>query len=109
MSDASIATPAEPALSTVPDPHPPRNGHRVDPITRARRNPTSRKLAIAAKCYDCQGRDDDPGVRERIRTCLSPGCPLYPVRPYKDSRAAEAARLEALAERAAKLRAMGVR
>jgi hypothetical protein len=33
----------------------------LDPIQRAAANPTSRALAIAAKCYDCQGCDADPG------------------------------------------------
>ena len=29
---------------------------RLDPIERARRNPTSLRLAITAKCWDCSGR-----------------------------------------------------
>ncbi len=73
--------------STLADPDVSRDGVRVDPIERARRNPKSRKLAIAAKCFDCQGRHDDPGVVGRIRECRSPSCPLYPVRPYQGSRA----------------------
>lgn len=99
--------PADPRKSDVCDPDVPSSGPRFDPIERARKNPKSRKLAIAAKCFDCQGRYDDPGVNDRIRSCLTPGCPLYAVRPYKDSPDAEAARLAALAIRAADLRARG--
>jgi len=34
-------------------------GPKVDPITKAKNKPTSRKLAINAKCYECQGSDAD--------------------------------------------------
>jgi hypothetical protein len=56
---------------------------RLDPIEKAMRNPTSLRLAINAKCYDCEGRDADPNVRQRIGDCRVPKCPLYPVRPYQ--------------------------
>lgn len=76
------------------------------PFERHLERPDSRSLAIAAKCWDCQGRDYDPHVRWRIGNCeVGPvreveveqvgrvrnssigsvvGCPLYPVRPYQD-------------------------
>lgn len=100
---------AEARKSEVLDPDVALNGQRLDPIEKARRNPKSRKLAIAAKCWDCQGGGIDPGGVQRIRECLSPTCPLYPVRPYKDSPEDEATRLAAMEARAADLRARGLR
>lgn len=56
---------------------------RHNPIERAKRNPRSLRLAVNAKCYDCQGRDADPGVKRRIGRCEISNCSLYPVRPYQ--------------------------
>ena len=56
---------------------------RLDPLEKARRKPTSLRLAITAKCYDCMGRDGDPGIRARVRECPSKACPLHPVRPWQ--------------------------
>jgi hypothetical protein len=56
---------------------------RLDPIEKASKNPTSLRLAINAKCFDCQGKDSDPGVRDRIGNCPCVKCPLHPVRPYQ--------------------------
>lgn len=56
---------------------------RRTPTERAQRRPTSLRLAITAKCWECQGEDSDPGVRARVRDCASPRCPLYPVRPWQ--------------------------
>lgn len=56
---------------------------RQNPLDKARAKPGSIRLAVNAKCYDCQGRDADPGVTERIRTCEIPECSLFPVRPYR--------------------------
>jgi hypothetical protein len=58
---------------------------RLDPIERARRNPTSLRLAINAKCYDCGGRDADPNWRARIAECVIPACSLHSVRPFQRS------------------------
>jgi hypothetical protein len=58
---------------------------RLDPIERARRNPQSRALAIAAKCWDCQGAGADPGTRQRIGECSITRCPLHSVRPHQSS------------------------
>lgn len=54
-----------------------------NPLQRAAENPTSRTLAIAAKCFDCQGGDADPAWRWRIGNCTTVACPLVPVRPYR--------------------------
>ena len=60
---------------------------RLDPIERAKRNPTSLKAAIKAKCWDCCGAGSD-GVgetKESIRTCRCLSCPLHSHRPYKEA------------------------
>jgi hypothetical protein len=56
---------------------------RLDPIEKARRNPTSLRLAINAKCWECVGGDGDPNPRQRIRDCTCSRCPLLAVRPYQ--------------------------
>lgn len=56
---------------------------RLDPIERSRRNPTSLRMAINGKCFDCQGGHADPGVRVRIRECPISRCTLHAVRPYQ--------------------------
>ena len=56
---------------------------RLDPIQKAARNPSSLRLAITAKCWDCQEADQDPGVRGRISMCPITACPLWNVRPYR--------------------------
>jgi hypothetical protein len=56
---------------------------RKNPLEKAAAKPTSLRLAITAKCYDCVGQDADPGWHGRIRDCLCPKCPLHPVRPYQ--------------------------
>ena len=62
---------------------------RLDPLERAARSPKSLRLAINAKCYDCEARDSDPNVQLRIGTCTIQTCPLWPVRPYQDIGARE--------------------
>lgn len=56
---------------------------RLDPIEKARRKPTSLRLAITAKCWDCQGGASDPNPRGRIGSCEVTRCPLHPVRPWQ--------------------------
>lgn len=56
---------------------------RLDPIEKARRNPTSLRAACTAKCWSCVNGDADPNPRERIRNCGVTKCPLYAVRPYQ--------------------------
>lgn len=58
-------------------------GETRSPIEKSEQNPTSLRLAINAKCYDCQGQDADPGWRQRIADCNDVACPLVPVRPYQ--------------------------
>jgi hypothetical protein len=55
----------------------------ADPITKARRNPRSLRLAIDAKCFDCVGGGADPNPRGAIRDCRITSCTLHPVRPYQ--------------------------
>lgn len=56
---------------------------RLDPIEKSRRNPKSLRLAINGKCWDCQGGQADPGIRERIGSCAIASCCLHSVRPYQ--------------------------
>jgi len=56
---------------------------RLTPIEKAKRNPNSRKLAVDAKCYECQGFNADPAVKWRIGNCQMDDCPLHNVRPYQ--------------------------
>ncbi len=58
---------------------------RLDPMEKARRKPTSLRLAISAKCWDCQGGASDPSPRARIGACELTRCPLHPVRPWQRS------------------------
>lgn len=58
--------------------------HR-NPIERSALKPKSAKLAIAAKCYQCEGEDSDPGWRKRIGACSVKTCPLWNLRPYQVS------------------------
>ncbi len=63
---------------------------RLDPIEKAKRKPTSLRLAITAKCWDCQGGASDPAPRQRIGTCPVVKCPLHPVRPWQRDESDEA-------------------
>ena len=56
---------------------------RLDPIQKAAKKPTSLRLAITGKCWDCIGGDSDPNPRMRIRECPVTRCTLHPVRPYQ--------------------------
>ena len=62
---------------------------QLNPMEKARANPTSLRAAINGKCWDCQGGDCDPGIRQRIGACSVTKCPLHPVRPYQRSDAEE--------------------
>lgn len=57
----------------------------LDPIEKARRHPTSLRLAINGKCWDCIGAGADPNPRHAIRDCTIRDCTLWPVRPYQSS------------------------
>jgi len=56
---------------------------RLDPLQRAATNPRSLRLAINAKCFDCEGGNADPSVQRRIGACEIRACPLWTVRPYQ--------------------------
>lgn len=57
---------------------------RRNPMEKHLDEPSSRALAVAAKCFDCVGGlNADGGYRRCIRECASPRCPLYNFRPYK--------------------------
>lgn len=60
-----------------------QRGERKNPIEKLATNPKSLRLAVNAKCFDCEGGDSDPGVRGRIGTCKVTGCGLWAVRPYQ--------------------------
>jgi len=50
----------------------------TNPKERALANPTSRAMAVAAKCFDCCGEQ-----REEIKRCPMTDCALWNFRPYK--------------------------
>jgi hypothetical protein len=54
-----------------------------NPMEKLATAPTSLRLAINAKCYQCEGEDADPGVKRRIGTCEIQSCALWAVRPYQ--------------------------
>jgi len=73
----------------------------LNPIQKAARNPESLRKAVNGKCWECVGGVN--AIRE-ISHCTAWGCPLWPVRPYRNNspdsygkteRAAVVARLEA--------------
>jgi hypothetical protein len=55
----------------------------ANPLERAQKRPTSLKMAIAARCWQCQGEGEDVGWREAIKRCTVPSCALHPHRPYQ--------------------------
>ena len=59
---------------------------RMTPAERAAANPTSKTLAIAAYCYQCQ--DDGGGmphvVKAKVRDCRSTVCALWPHRAWQN-------------------------
>lgn len=59
---------------------------RRDPIEKAKLKPTSLRLAITAKCWDCIGGTSDSNPRARIRDCGVTKCPLYTVRPFQEAK-----------------------
>lgn len=73
----------EAARRAIAERGPTKAAERLNPIEKAKRNPKSLRLAINAKCFDCEGQDADPRVQWRIGNCVIPDCPLWPVRPYQ--------------------------
>lgn len=60
-----------------------KNQSGIDPILKAKLNPKSKVMAIAAKCCDCVGTSENPGWMSEIRKCPITDCSLYQFRPYK--------------------------
>lgn len=60
-----------------------QRGERKNPIEKLASNPNSLRLAVNAKCFDCEGGDADPNVRGRIGGCKVTTCGLWAVRPYQ--------------------------
>lgn len=61
------------------------NTAQKTPIERAQNKPTSLRLAVTAKCWECMGGgiEGRTHTRKAIRECTSRSCPLLPVRPYQ--------------------------
>jgi hypothetical protein len=57
---------------------------RLTPVERAQKSPRSLRMAITARCYQCEGEGADAGWRDRIAACNATTCALHPVRPYQD-------------------------
>ncbi len=60
-----------------------RNGEivkaeQLDPMEKAKRHPTSLRMAINAKCYDCCGFS-----RKEVTLCEMMDCPLWQLRPWQ--------------------------
>lgn len=49
------------------------------PMEKVADNPTSLRICVNAKCYDCNGREN---YVNRTRYCQIFDCPLWTVRPY---------------------------
>ena len=59
---------------------------KFNPLQRLEKNPTSRILAIHAKCTDCVGCTPnyiEKGFKKSISSCSSYSCPLHGFRPYQ--------------------------
>lgn len=55
----------------------------LTPLEKHFRAPTSLRLAINAKCYDCVGQDGDANWRRQVGTCVVVKCPLHSLRPFQ--------------------------
>lgn len=63
----------------------------LNPLAKAKKTPTSLRLAVNAHCYSCMGGDKadlrtQNSVVSSIRECASSICPLLPVRPFTPSK-----------------------
>ena len=50
----------------------------LDPLQKLATKPSSLRLAINAKCYDCTGFQ-----KKEVKNCEMSDCPLHAVRPYQ--------------------------
>lgn len=53
----------------------------LNPMQKAARHPDSLRMAINAKCWECVGGINAP---HEVAHCTAWGCPLWPVRPYRN-------------------------
>ena len=56
----------------------------LNPLEKSREKPTSKVLAIKAKCWQCQGEDADPCWKWRVGNCEIPDCGTFLHRPYQN-------------------------
>lgn len=56
---------------------------RMNPLEKARANPTSWVAAVRAKRWQCQGEDADPNWQWRVGNCEIPDCGTFLHRPYQ--------------------------
>lgn len=59
---------------------------RLDPRAKAKANPKSAKIAIAAYCYHtCLGEESGNShkVKLMVKNCQVDSCPLWPHRPWQ--------------------------
>jgi hypothetical protein len=57
----------------------------LNPIDKAKANPTSQKYAIRAHCWECVGGDGNENPKVLVRDCgLKDKCSLWPHRPWQD-------------------------
>jgi len=42
--------------------------------------------AMCAHCMGCMRGYQEPGFRDQIRDCSAPDCPLWPIRPYQNTK-----------------------
>lgn len=69
-------------------------------VAKARQNPTSKRLAINARCAQCECGEADAGWRSRIKQCATNNCALRLFRPYQDKDRSKADMQEAITQAA---------
>lgn len=52
---------------------------KLTPIEAAKADPTNKRKAITAKCYDCSNCQ-----REEVTHCKVTSCPLWLIRPWQE-------------------------
>jgi len=56
-----------------------KRAKKQNPLEKLKKNPYSLRLAINAKCYECNGREN---WTKRTKYCQVFDCPLWHVRPH---------------------------
>lgn len=57
---------------------------KLNPMEKSQKKPTSLRLAVNAKCWDCC-----VGQKKEVKICPSKDCPLWAVRPYQNAKVEE--------------------